>query len=146
MSRNRVDLPQPEGPSSVSNSPSRTTRSSRIERPRAAGINLCDTPERDEGITRITLWPQPDPYAVIDEGERIGPLVIEVGLDDAGLDHLVEEVLHACVGHRANAELSVSPKSTMPYSLSLAIEKAICSSVMSGLSFLISAFALALSP
>ena len=41
---------------------------------------------------------------------------------------------------------NASPESTMPYFFIAAIEKAICSSVVSGLSALISALALVLSP
>src|SRR5665213_4304706 len=49
--------------------------------------------------------PQVEADALVDEFERIGALVVDRLLDDAGADHLVEEALHAFVGHGADAEL-----------------------------------------
>ena len=47
-----------------------------------------------------------DADALVDELQRVGLLVVEPALIDASLHHLVEEMLHPRIGHRADAELS----------------------------------------
>ena len=70
-----------------------------------------------------------------------------VGLDDLGLDHLVEEVLHLGVGQAADAAFVGGARNRPGRTpSSWPIEKAIWSSVISGLSFLIRSLAALLSP
>jgi len=50
-----------------------------------------------------SLRSQIEADAFVDEFQRVGLFVIDIGFDDAGLHHLVEEILHPLVGHRADA-------------------------------------------
>src|SRR5271166_5071840 len=98
------------------------------------------------GGSALSPRPQIEAYALVDELQRVGLLVIEARLHDAGLDHRVVNDLIRSSVIAPIPSFSVSPESVRPYSLILAIEKAICSSVMSGFSFLMRAFAFELSP
>src|SRR5262249_38697863 len=81
--RNAVDLPQPEGPSSETNSLSRISRSS----PDSAVTplpNVVATPRNDGWRgrhirlrARSLLRPQIDTHALVHELQRVGFLVIE---------------------------------------------------------------------
>src|ERR1700680_4746056 len=110
MMRNAVDFPQPDGPSSVTNSPGRISRSS----PASACVplgNALPTPRsatrRAECIaaatleSRLSFRPQIEPHLLVDELQGVGLAVIEAGLGDAGAHHLVENILHARGGHGA---------------------------------------------
>ena len=49
MMRNAVDLPQPDGPSSDTNSPGAHVEIEAVERDHAVGEGLADAVERDDG-------------------------------------------------------------------------------------------------
>src|SRR6202035_1875505 len=113
MMRNAVDFPQPDGPSSVTNSPCRISRSS----PASACVplgNALPTPrsatsgaECMAAVTlesRLSFRPQIEPHLLVDELQGVGFAVVEIGLGDAGTHHFIEEIFHVCVGHRAHAK------------------------------------------
>src|SRR3954452_17766412 len=117
MRRRIVDLPQPDGPSSVRNSPRRTSRSTpaRASTPpgkvlaiRLSRKRLSSDRRSTNGSTigqRRRRCSGPDRQAnLVYESEGIGPLVIGIRRDDFRRDHLVEKTPHSLVCHSANAE------------------------------------------
>src|SRR4029077_15996429 len=52
----------------------------------------------------LLLRPRGEPDLLVDEFQRVGFSEVEIRFDDAGAHHLVEEILHARVGHGADAE------------------------------------------
>src|SRR5690348_2025262 len=127
--RRAVDLPQPEGPSSETNSPDLTSRSnsesatvpfanvfctprretngadeigrSRVASMRRTQDNFNNPPGRWAGRRGLLLQIKPDTF--VHELKRVSFLVIEIGLEQARFHHLAEEVLHAIIGHCADA-------------------------------------------
>src|ERR1700691_6677617 len=112
MIRKAVDLPQPEGPSNANSSPSRTSRSS----PASARVPLGNVLPTWRSATSgaecdaatasfaLVLRPQIKSDLLVDVLQRIGVIVIEAGLGDARAHHFVEKILHARIGHGADAE------------------------------------------
>ena len=192
MMRSAVDLPQPDGPSRLTNSPLADVERHVLQRERAVREGLRDRrgarPAASRGSPRAASAPadavdrlqrhrrhgrprvlsakrrasrpgrarrsrrqglllQLHADALADELGRVGLREIEVGLDHLRLRPSCRRSPSRRVGRSSRCRLlGASPESTMPYSFICSIEKAICSSVMSGLSFLISSLAALLSP
>src|SRR5262245_1386966 len=117
-SRSAVDLPQPDGPSSETNSPRATSRSSGpsaatplsyvLVTPRrrtARPVIPASATERiaSSVMTASVLRPQIETDRLVDEAQRVGLAEIDVALDDAGAHHLVEEARHMRIRHGADA-------------------------------------------
>ena len=114
MSRSAVDLPQPEGPSSVRNFASGGW-SGNPEGGDAIGEALADPAQRDQRLrhcrdARRHSDPadregrSSSPNLFVHEARRIALGEGEIGREDAGLGHFVEETAHTRVRHRAYAE------------------------------------------
>src|ERR1700722_7158540 len=121
MMRKAVDLPHPDGPSSERNSPGRTSRS----RPASARVPFAkflltarnatsgavevvdggsDIATPACGHPRIKSMLQIQSDFLVHELRGVGLTVVEIGFGDTGTHHLVKEILHARVGHGADAE------------------------------------------
>ena len=152
MMRSAVDLPQPDGPSRLTNSPRADVEVDAVRaRPCRWQKRLADAAQRDErradrragrgcdfaDAHGARLRPQIEADALVDELQRVGLLVVDAGLTTPALAPSCRRS-SSCARRswRRCRASSASPESTMPYSFILAIEKAICSSVISGLSLL----------
>src|SRR5262249_28332545 len=112
ISRSAVDLPQPDGPSRDTNSPSRTSRS-KFSSAITEFANVLPTRRSARmgapgAMTSpgLILRAQVEADALVDELQRIALAEIDPAADHAGARHLVEEALHPRIGHRADAALA----------------------------------------
>src|SRR5947209_20450035 len=68
--------------------------------PHPASLREATLSPQEAGRRGPSLRPELQADALVHELRRIGLHVMRIGLDDADLDHLLEEILDSRIGHR----------------------------------------------